>query len=63
MAESFRDLAELNHVNPTLAALNFRYEALRATQAIGEFCLGDTSNLPSCDEELNELLMPLRKDR
>lgn len=63
LPQGFSDLAKFNHVNPTLAALYFRYEALRATQAIGEFYLGDTSSLPGRDEELDEFLMPLRKDR
>lgn len=63
MAESLRDLAELNHVNSTLASLNFRYEALRASQATGEFNLGNTGSLTSRDKELNEFLMPLREDR
>lgn len=63
MTEGLGDLAELDHVDPTFPSLHFRYEALRAPKAISEFDLGDTGSLASCDEELNEFLMPLREDR
>jgi hypothetical protein len=63
VAKGFGDLAELNHVDPTLAPLNLRHEALRTIQAGGQLDLGD-AGCPTCrDEELNEFLMPLREDR
>lgn len=63
MAEGFSDLTELNHVNPTLAALNLRHEALMATETAGELNLSDAGSLSGRDEESNEFLMSLGEDR
>lgn len=63
VAEGFGDLTELDHVNPALTSLDLRYEALWASEAIGELHLSDARGLASRDEELNELLMPLREER
>lgn len=63
VAEGFGDLTELDHVNPPLAPLYLRYEALGPVQAGGKLDLSDAGSLTCRDKELKKFLMPLREDR
>jgi hypothetical protein len=63
VAERFRHLAELDHVNSALPSLHFRHKALVAAQASGKLHLSNTGSLAGTDKELNEFLMPLGEDR
>jgi len=46
MAESLRDLTELDHVQAALAALYLRHEALGLSQPLRELDLSDVRRLP-----------------
>lgn len=62
-AESLCQLAELYHVQATLAPFHLRHEALWLSQPLRELDLGDACRLPRRSDEGDELLMPLREDR
>lgn len=62
-AESLCQLAELYHVQATLASLHLRHEALWLPQPLRELNLSDAGGLPRGRDEADQLLMPLREDR
>ena len=63
VTEGLRELAKLDHVDPTLAPLDLRHETLGPAQPLRQLDLSDASRLPHRGDEADELLMPLREDR
>lgn len=53
-SKSLRDLQELNHIQPTFAALELRHVGLRAIQPLREHGLRQTQGLSGFDQKLTK---------
>ena len=63
LPKSSRDLDQLEHVKPALAAFILGHEALRSPETLGDLLLGQTGSLAGCNEEFSELDMLGGMDR
>lgn len=59
----FRDLDELDDIQPTFTTLIFGYEGLRPAEPFGNICLGEFLGFPSTGKQYLQSLLPWRAER